>query len=394
LDDIAATKGQSMVQIEAKNAPAEGFVWLWRPGLIALVLRNAALLICTGGLHRFWGVAAWRRHVWSRVALRGDPLEFVGTGLDGFKGFLVAAAVLVPVLAASAFLADVVAAGRPEARPLALAARAVPLLALLGAWRFFRLRYLLSRTRWRGVAPALDAGFGDYLRFALPLFAINALALGLATPWVWQRRQAWLIARMRLGDATFSGTPDWQPLMLPWLCVWCAAVAGLAWTLAQPLALAPLPARPSSGIAAGWLPVVALVAGLLAFGAYRMAAWRSFAGSLRLGRATLASAARPGFAATRLALAGLLLGALLVAGGILIAMLSGLLRPLPAIVQHVLSAGVALVSLMLTRDAFLAPAAIAHAVATLEISGGEALDAIAASAPAGQPRAPMDVGPG
>lgn len=370
--------------------PAAGITFIWRPGLIALVLRNAALLVCTAGLHRFWGVAAWRRHVWSRIVLRGDPLEFVGTGLDGFKGFLAVAAILVPLLAASAFLADVVAADRPEARPLALAARLAVVFALFGVWRFFRLRYLLSRTRWRGVAPALDADFGAYARFALPLAALNALTLGLLTPWVWQRRQAWLIARMRLGGAPVSGTPDWRPLALPWLCVWGAAAVVANWAATQSLGLGPQSGRLQSGM----VPAAASVVLVLAFAAYRMAAWRSFAGALRVSTVTVASTARPGFAVARVALAALLLCVLAAAGGIAAAMLSS---PLPAgagLVRHALSAAGVVVSLALVRDTFLAPAVIAHAVATLEIAGAEALDAIAAAPPDARLREPMDVGPG
>ena len=369
---------------------AAGIAWIWRPGLIALVLRNAGLLVCTAGLHRVWGVAAWRRHVWSRIVLRGDPFEFVGTGLDGFKGFLIAAAILAPLLAASAFLVDLVAAERPEARPIALAARLAMVFALFGVWRFFRLRYLLSRTRWRGFAPALDADFGAYARFALPLAALNALALGLLTPWVWQRRQAWLIARMRLGGARLSGAPDWRPLALPWLCVWAAAAVLANWAATQPLGLGPQSGRLQSGT----VPAVASVALILAFAAYRMAAWRSFANALRVSSVTLASRARPGFAVARVVLAALLLCVLVGTGGIAAAMLSSPLPGGAGLVRHALSAVAVIVSLALVRDTFLAPAAVAHAVATLEIAGAEALDAIAAAPLDAHGRAPLDVGPG
>jgi uncharacterized membrane protein YjgN (DUF898 family) len=385
---IAQRRAGGMTQGEDRAVPAAEIAWLRREGLAGLVLRDAALTLCTAGLYRFWGRAAWRRHVWSRVALRGDPLEFAGTGLDGFKGFLLGLALFAPLLGAID-LAGRFAATRGLV-PLVLAklAYAAALLTMLGAMRFLRLRYLIAGTRWRGVSPALDARLLDYARVVAPLQALNALALFALSPWVWQRRHAWLIGRLRLGEARGAGTPDWRPLVLPWAGVWVSGAVALAclasWTLAaaQRSGRAPagLPVPPV--VAPGWVAALALAAALACLAAYRMAAWRTLAVALRLGPARLSSHARPGFAAGRALLAVLVFAAVLAAG---LACAGALLMPVPRGVPQILGAAwavlgaiVAVAALALARDAFFRPSAIAHFVATLELHDGGALDDIVA----------------
>jgi hypothetical protein len=390
-------------QADTTAAPA-GIAWLRRDGLVALALRNAALLVCTAGLYRFWGKAAWRRHVWSRIALRGDPLEFVGTGLEGFKGFLIGLAICAPVFAAIDLAGRLAAGGGLVALVLAKLAYAAAVLALLGAGRFLRLRYLLSRTRWRGVSPALDARFADYVRAIAPLQALNALALFALSPWVWHRRQAWLIARLRFGATPLAGVPGWRPLAGPWLGVWASATIGLlaaaSWVLdaAHRSGKAP-PSLPVPPVAApGWLAPLALAAAVAFFAAYRMAAWRECARAIGLGDARLTSAARPGFAAGRAALAALVFaGALAV--GLLCA--GALLLPVPRGATNVLIAAwtglgvaAAAAALALARDAFFRPSAIAHFVSTLDLAGGAALDALAAGAAPASRWEALDAGAG
>ncbi len=377
-----------MADVKMETASADGIAWLRREGLVGLVMRDAALTLCTAGLYRFWGRAAWRRHVWSRVALRGDPLEFAGTGLDGFRGFLIGLAIFVPLLGAVDLAGRFAAAGGFAALVLAKLAYAAALLSALGVARFLRLRYLIARTCWRGVSPALDARLLDYARAVAPLQALNALALFALSPWVWQRRHAWLIARLRLGEARVAGTPDWRPLVLPWAGVWVSGVVALACVLSWALAAAQRSGQAPPGlpeppvVAPGWLAALALAAARACLAAYRMAAWRALAIALRLGPARLSSQARPGFASGRALLAVLVFAAVLATG---LACAGALLMPVPrgapqmlAAAWAVLGAIVAVAALALARDAFFRPSAIAHFVATLELHDGAALDDIAA----------------
>lgn len=395
------------VRQAAAAAPSgtEAIAWVRRDGLEGLVARNAALLVCTLGIHRFWGNAAWRRHVWSRIVLRGDPLEFTGTGLEAFRGFLIFVACFAPVFAALDLLRVFAAQAGIAAVLLAKAAYAAAFLALLAVARLLRWRYLLSRTRWRGVALALDAPLAAYLRLHAGLQALNALTLFLATPWVSLRLHAWMLSRVRLGAARLACAPDWRPLILPWLGVWiCAALvlgACATWALdglrrAGLLAShLPLP----QGVAPGWIPALALAAAAVFFAAYRIALWRALAAASQLGAARLSSAARPGFAARRVALAGLVF-----LGGVAVglACVGALLMPVPrgAVTLRWIGWGglgglAAATAFALARDAFFRPAVMGHFVSTLELAEGEALDAIAAPA-AGRAEArggePLDAG--
>src|SRR5262245_53447486 len=58
--------------------------------VLGLALKNAGFTILTFTLYRFWARTSMRRRLWSRVAVLGDPLEYTGTALELFRGFLIA----------------------------------------------------------------------------------------------------------------------------------------------------------------------------------------------------------------------------------------------------------------------------------------------------------------
>ena len=70
-------------------APPSGPVrFMDRGGLFGLLVKNAFLTLVTLGIYRFWARAALRRYWWGSIVIAGDPLEYTGTGLELFIGFL------------------------------------------------------------------------------------------------------------------------------------------------------------------------------------------------------------------------------------------------------------------------------------------------------------------
>ncbi|MEY4872858.1 MAG: hypothetical protein RLZZ563_2188, partial [Pseudomonadota bacterium] len=67
--------------------------------LFPLALGTGMLAVVTLGIYRFWAKARIRRHVWGQVRVGDDALEFTGTGLEMFLGFLMAVVVLAVYLA-------------------------------------------------------------------------------------------------------------------------------------------------------------------------------------------------------------------------------------------------------------------------------------------------------
>jgi hypothetical protein len=60
------------------------------------------LTLLTLGIHRFWWKTAVRRRLWAETTVDGDPLEYMGRGIEMFVGALIVfAAVLIPLSALS-----------------------------------------------------------------------------------------------------------------------------------------------------------------------------------------------------------------------------------------------------------------------------------------------------
>ncbi len=185
-----------------------------------LQLGNLALTIITLGVYRFWGKAKYRRYLWGRTILDGDPLEYRGTGLELFFG-----AILVILLISIPFgiLAFVLGAiiGNPD-RGFVIAQSVIVLLVyyLIGVGQYRSWRYMLSRTAWRGIRSGMtEQGFA-YGVYSFGLQLIQMLSLGLATPWVSVARWNRLTRDVRIGSLALHSNADHRPLWGKFLLVW------------------------------------------------------------------------------------------------------------------------------------------------------------------------------
>ena len=133
----------------ASSAPRLAYYGLlgeaWR-----LAVKTTFLTIVTLGVYRFWAKTRIRGYFWSRVSANGEPLEYTGTGLELFLGFLIIAAIFIPANAvvgmAGLFF------GEDATATLVLGALPGLLVLVLIPLAVFRARrYRLSRTLWRGV---------------------------------------------------------------------------------------------------------------------------------------------------------------------------------------------------------------------------------------------------
>src|SRR5579859_5067361 len=81
----------------SQPAPPSGPVaFMDRGGLFGLLVKNAFLTFITLGIYRFWARAALRRYWWGSITIAGDPLEYTGTGLELFIGFLMFLGIMLP----------------------------------------------------------------------------------------------------------------------------------------------------------------------------------------------------------------------------------------------------------------------------------------------------------
>jgi len=193
---------------------------------LPIAISNFALTVVTLFIYRSWAKARERRYLWSRTRFIDDQLQWTGTGMEMFIGFIVVSLLLGTVYLAISF-------GLP-----ALAARfgtgifaiLIPIyfagFYLYGLARFRALRYRLSRTWWRGIRGGSDDGGWRYGFKAIGYYLASFLIAGLLYPWaqakLWNER--W--NKMSFGDYPFEATMTSDDTRGAYFALWGTFVAG------------------------------------------------------------------------------------------------------------------------------------------------------------------------
>ena len=180
--------------------------------LFTLSAVTGALTVLTLGLYRFWMKTRLRRFYWSAVRPGGLPLEYVGQPLEKLLGFLIAVVIL-------AFYIGVVNLILMFASFSLLsnnfAAYAVSFVGVIPLWFYARYRarrYVLARTRWRGVRFGLEPGAWGYAWRALVHWLVTIVTLGLMWPRMTFHLEKYKTDRTWFGDRRFQQGGSWQML--------------------------------------------------------------------------------------------------------------------------------------------------------------------------------------
>jgi uncharacterized membrane protein YjgN (DUF898 family) len=189
--------------------------------ILRLVVMNGILTILTVGFYRFWAKAKLRRYVWGSVRLGGDALEYTGTGLEKFLGFLVAVVVLAVYLGALQivlFLFGIVLVADPRTpdeeitQALALSLSALAVVPFVFFAQYRARRYKLARTRFRGIRFGMEPATWGYVWRALGHGALTVATLGLLLPRQTFALEAYMTNRSFFGDARFAQGGRWTAL--------------------------------------------------------------------------------------------------------------------------------------------------------------------------------------
>lgn len=211
--------------------------------MFRLALANSLLTLVTLGIYRFWAKTRIRKYIWSSVDIGGDRLEYTGTGLEKFLGFLVAVVVLAVYLgliqiALFYFGLHFIVEPKTEAQILMQLAvfyiSAFALLPLILFARYRSRRYLMARTRFLGIRFGMDKAAWGYVWRALAHGALSVITLGLLLP----RQTFWLekykTDRTWYGDQRFTQGGNWTGLYRAMLHLFI----GVGVLVAAPLAIA------------------------------------------------------------------------------------------------------------------------------------------------------------
>ncbi len=260
------------------------------PSLFWLALKTACLSVLTFGLYRFWMIAQLRRHYWNAIRIQGDPLEYTGTGLEKILGFLVAVIILAAYLGlvniALTFIGMSYFDGNPFALQISIFA-AVPLF-FFAAYR--ARRYIMARTRWRGIRFGMDNGAWGYTLRALWYWFLTVVTGGLLYPYKQFKLAKYMTDRTWFGDLKFHQNGSWIALFAYWVWLYIAlGLIGLAvWGMLAD------PGNPSTTVIAGLVIFVGYMSLFVMFMRYEVVAFRYIWSNRTLGAATFQNDIMPG----------------------------------------------------------------------------------------------------
>lgn len=207
------------------SASAFGFEGSWRE-FAPIAFTNLLLTIVTLGIYRFWATARERRYLWSRSRFVDEHLEWTGTGMELFIGFVIVFVLFgLPFFVLNFVVQGLILRGE-EALGIGLTvASFLFIFYLAGVARFRALRYRLSRSRWRGIRGGSNAnGFGFGLSYMWKTF-VGYLPAGLLIPWsmtsLWNER--W--NKMSFGPFHFEAHAEPNNLFVRFLMFYLAPFA-------------------------------------------------------------------------------------------------------------------------------------------------------------------------
>ena len=188
-----------------------------RGQLFRLALVTGVLTVLTLGLYRFWMKTRLRRFYWSSIRPGGIPLEYVGEPLEKLLGFLIAVVILAFYIGVVNLLLMFLSFSLLQGNFAAYALSFVGVVPIMFYARYRARRYILARTRWRGLRFGMAPGAWGYAWRAFVHWGITILTLGLLWP-----RMTFLLEKYRtdhtyFGDERFVQGGRWQMLYTAFL---------------------------------------------------------------------------------------------------------------------------------------------------------------------------------
>lgn len=198
-----------------KHGPASAFSfhgnWV---DFMKIAVPNLLLTVVTLGIYRFWGTTRERHYLWGQTEFIDERIEWTGTGMELFIGFIMAFFLIgVPFALLQLVAQGLVFRGQPEIAIGLGIILTLLLFYLIGIAYFRALRYRLSRTYWRGIRGGSDDQGLTYGLSYLWKNVAGILPIYLLYPWasmsLWNER--W--SSMSFGPYRFESNADWTKLM-------------------------------------------------------------------------------------------------------------------------------------------------------------------------------------
>jgi uncharacterized membrane protein YjgN (DUF898 family) len=194
-----------------------------------IAVSNGLLGLLTLGIYRFWGKTRLRGYLWGRVDFLGDRFEYSGTAKELLIGFLVALAILTPLIGGSlavdfAFETNLSVVAAKEFVQLLI------FLFLIQLAVYRARRYRLTRTQWRGIRGGQSGSSFKYGFLVFGWMFVVFLTLGLAYPVYRARLQRYRTENTWFGDRRFEFDGQAADLFGSWVLAWLFLVPSFGLT--------------------------------------------------------------------------------------------------------------------------------------------------------------------
>jgi len=193
--------------------------------LFMLSVITGILTVLTLGIYRFWAKSRVRRYIWSTITPNGDAMEYTGTGTEKLIGFLIALVILAVYLGTIQVLLSFggfavwdtmgLDPASDEAQALQALSGFISLAAMTPLFLFAQYRgrrYMMSRTRWRGMRFGMDKGAIGYALRGVFYGLLSIVSLGALIPLMTFKLEKYITDRTWYGDAQFEQEGSWTEL--------------------------------------------------------------------------------------------------------------------------------------------------------------------------------------
>lgn len=171
-----------------------------RSALFWLALKTGFFTILTLGFYRFWMKTRLRRWYWSSIRPGGTPMEYMGDPWEKLLGFFIAVVILTFYLGIVNLILMFISFSYFESSTIGYLSSFVGVIPLWFYATYRARRYVLGRTRWRGVRFALEPAAWAYTWRAMLHWALTICTAGILWP-----RMTFYLEKFRT-DRTYFGS--------------------------------------------------------------------------------------------------------------------------------------------------------------------------------------------
>ncbi|MDV4146601.1 DUF898 family protein [Shimia sp. FJ5] len=197
----------------ADPTPLDGDFVGNRGRVFALALRTGIFTVLTLGIYRFWMKTRLRRFYWSSVRFGGVPAEYLGDPLEKLLGFLFAVVILAFYIGVVNLALMFLSYSLFQDNFVAYLLSFVGVVPLWFYARYRARRYVLARTRWRGIRFGLEPGAWGYAWRAILYWFLTLISGGLLWPLMTFRLEKYRTDRTWYGDCKLEQEGRWTMLL-------------------------------------------------------------------------------------------------------------------------------------------------------------------------------------